>query len=149
MKKIILIIAALILISASAYVGWRLHIRGTDINGITTMPKRNTVYINAYPNKDFTAGEGYLTVSNGKHIHVKYAFESGSFDLVFRLYSEGVENASIGTTELDNLPVSGDVFGKLGISGKGTLDFEAAPGNYSIYYEPHNAVGRATITEEK
>jgi hypothetical protein len=145
MKKIVLIIAALVLISGSAYVAWRLYIRGTDINGITTNFSRNTVYINGYPGKVFGDGFGYLTVDEGKHIHVEYAFESGSIDLLFH-HSVEAEMLLVQISEQGSIPDSGDVFGKIRLSGKGALDYEAAPGQYVLYCGGHDAVGSARVT---
>ena len=146
MKKIILIVAVLVLISASAYVYWRTTNRLTDTIGVTTVYEKNTVYMNSKPGKDFYAGSGELTVSDGKSIHVEYALESGSFDLAFRLYREGSEGLDIQSAKLDNLPESGDLFGKSGVSGKGTVDFKVASGKYTVYFKSHSAIGSATAT---
>ena len=44
------------------------------------------------------------------------------------------------------LPDSEDIFGKSGISGKGSLDFEAESGEYTVYFNQHAAVGTAKVT---
>lgn len=69
-KSMILTVASLVLIAAVAYICVRLNNRLTDINGVTTVYERNTVYMNSKPGTDFYAGSGELTVSEGKHIHV-------------------------------------------------------------------------------
>lgn len=146
-KSIVLIAAALVLVAAIAYTGMRIINRRTDINGVTTLYEKDTavrVIMNAKPGKEFYAGSGKLAVGDGKSIHVEYAIESGSFDLAFHKGSGGLD-AILGA-DLDNLPESGDVFGKSGISGKGSLDFEAVSGEYTVYFKPHGAVGTATVT---
>ncbi|MBO4335533.1 MAG: hypothetical protein J5846_06850 [Desulfovibrio sp.] len=146
MKKFVLIVAVLVLISAIAYVYLRNTNRRTDIIGVTTLYETNTVYMNSKPGKDFYAGSGELSVSGGKYIHVEYALESGNFDLAFRLYHEGREGLDVQKAELDKLPASGDLFGKSGVSGKGSLDFEVASGKYNVYFKSHGAIGSATVT---
>ena len=143
-KSIILIVAALVLIVAIAYVGMRFINRGTDINGVTTLVEKNTVIMNVRPGKDFAGGSGKLTVGEGKSIHVEYALDAGSFDLAFCKGSDAL--AAIRRANLSDLPNTGDLFGKSGVSGKGSLDFEAAPGKYTVYFEQHGAVGTANVT---
>ena len=146
-KKIVLLVSALVLIAAIAYVWLRLNNRWTDINGVTTVHERNTVYMNSKPGKDFYAGVGYLTVGENKRIHAEYDLESGSFDLAFRRYIEERTGLDVRSSAFDNLPDSGDVFGKSGISGQGSLNFDVAPGKYEVYFKSHNSIGSATVTE--
>lgn len=149
-KSIILIIATLLLIAAVAYIWLRLTNRWTDINGVTTVYERNTVYMNAKPDEDFySGGIGELTVSGDRHIHVEYSFDTGSFDVAFQIYVKGSKNLDMLSSVFDNLPNSGDVFGKSSVSGKGILDLEAAPGTYVVYFKSHGAVGSAIVTAEK
>ena len=143
-KNIALIIAALVLIAAAAYVGMRIVNRGTDIAGVTTLYEKNTVIMNSKTGKEFEAGSGELTVSEGKCIHVEYALDAGSVDLAF--YKGNDALAVIRRANLSDLPNSGDLFGKSGVSGKGSLDFEAASGKYTVYFEQHGAAGKATVT---
>lgn len=145
-KSIILIIAALVLIAAITCIWLRLNNRWTDINGVTTVSERNTVYMNSKPDKDFYGGSGELTVSDGRHIHVEYSLDAGSFDLAFHIYVKGNDNLDMLSSVFDNLPASGDVFGKNGVSGKGILDLEATPGTYTVYFKSHGAVGTAVVT---
>ena len=145
-KRIILLVVALVLIVAIAYIWLRLNNRRTDINGVTTVYERNTVYMNSKPGKDFYAGVGYLTVGEDKRIHTEYDLESGSFDLAFRIYVKGRVGLDVRSSAFDNLPNSGDVFGKSGVSGKGSLSFEVAPGEYEVYFKSHNTIGSATVT---
>ena len=145
-KSMILIIVALILIAAVAYIWVRLNNRWTDINGVTTVSERNAVYMNSKPGTDFYAGSGELTVSDSKHIHVEYSLDAGSFDLAFHVYVKGSNDLDVRSAELSNLPDSGDVFGKSGVSGKGSLNLEAVPGTYKVYFKSHGAVGSATVT---
>ena len=146
-KRIILLIVAIVLIVATAYVWLRLNNRWTDINGVTTVSERNTVYMNAKPGKDFYGGVGYLTVGENKRIHVEYDLESGNFDLAFRRYVEKRSTIDLRSSAFDNLPDSGEFFGKSGISGKGSLNFEVAPGEYEVYFKSHDSIGSATVTE--
>lgn len=145
-KSLILIIVTLVLIAAVAYIWVRLNNHWTDINGVTTVFERNTVYMNSKPGTDFYAGSGELTVSDGKHIHVEYALDAGSFDLAFRIYVKGSNALDVQSSVFDNLPDSGDVFGKSGVSGKGSLDLEVAPGMYIVYFKLHGTVGSAIVT---
>jgi hypothetical protein len=144
MKKIVLIVAAIVLVAAIAYVGMRFINRGTDINGVTTMAEKNTVIMNVKPGKDFAGGSGKLTVGDGKRIHVEYALNAGSFDLAFSKENNAL--AVLKSANLDNLTDAGDVFGKSGVSGKGNFDLEAAPGEYTLYFKPHDTNGTATVT---
>ena len=143
-KSIVLIVVALVLIAVGGYVGMRIRNRWTDIKGVTTLFEKNTVIMNSKTGKEFEAGSGELTVDEGKRIHVEYALDAGSFDLAFYKGSDAL--AVIRRSNLDDLPDSGDLFGKSGVSGKGDLDFGAAPGKYTVYFEQHGAVGSATVT---
>lgn len=143
-KSVVLFVVALVLIAAIAYVGMRLINRRTDIIGVTTLFEKNTVIMNSKTGKDFEAGSGELTVDEGKRIHVEYALDAGSFDLAFCKGSDAL--AAIRRANLSDLPNTGDLFGKSGVSGKGSLDFEAAPGKYTVYFEQHGAVGTANVT---
>ena len=143
-KRIILTVAAFVLIAIAAYVGLRLKNRWTDINGVTTVYERNTVYMNVRPGKDFAGGSGYITVEEGKRIHVEYAVETGKFDIAFYKGSNAL--SVIRNSDLDNLSSSGNVFGKSGISGKGSIDFEAEPGEYEVYFKSHDTIGSAIVT---
>lgn len=147
-KNIILIVVALIIIAAAGYVWWRINNRWTDLNGVTTVFQRNTVYMNSKPGEDSFAGSGQITVDKGKHIHVKYALDSGSFDLAFRAYISGRSELDFSSAVFDNLPDSGEVFGKNSVSGKGTLDFKVEAGTYEVYFKLNKTVGSATVTAE-
>lgn len=145
-KGIVLTIAVLVMIAAAACVLIRLNNRWTDIEGVTTLSGRNTVFMNLKPWTNFYLGTGQLIIDEGKHIHAEYALDSGTFDLAFRAYVKGRDNLDVKSPVFDNLQASGEVFGKSGVSGKGTLDLDAAPGVYEVYIKPHNAVGTATVT---
>ena len=143
-KIIILIIAALVLIAAGSYVAVRIINRGTDIIGVTTLEKKNTVIMNANADSDYGAGSGKLTVGEGERIHVEYALKAGGFDLAFCQGSNGLE--VIRSSDLQNLSDTGEVFGRSGVSGSGSLDFEAAPGEYTVYFNRNGAAGTAKVT---
>ena len=145
-KSIVLMIVLLIMIAAIVCAWIRFSSRWTDINGVTTVSERNTVYMNLKPGTDFYAGSGQLTVDEGKRIHVEYALDSGTFDLAFRVYAKGSDGLDVQSPVFDNLQDSGNVFGKSGVSGKSTLGFDAAPGVYEVYFKSHNAAGSATVT---
>ena len=110
------------------------------------MYERNTVYMNVRPGKDFYAGVGYLTVGEGKRIHAEYDIESGSFDLALRIYVRERSGLDVRSSVFDNLSDSGEVFGKSGVSGKGSLGFEVAPGEYEVYFKSHDTIGSAIVT---
>lgn len=143
-KKIVLTVTALVLIAIAIYAGMRIKNRWTDINGVTTVYERNTVYMNVRPGKDFAGGSGYITVKQGKSIHVEYAVDTGKFDIAFCKGSNAL--SVIQGSALDNLPNTGNVFGKSGVSGKGSIDFEAEPGEYTVFFNPHDTIGSATVT---
>lgn len=154
MKKIILIVAVPLMIAASAYAYW-LFVNSTyvywlfpnswrDSTGFIT--GRNTIYMNVPSGTGLFAGYGQLTIDEGKHIHAEYALDSGSFDLAFRVYIEGNDDLAVESPVFKNLQNSGEIFGKSGISGKGTLDFDVAPGTYEVHFRPHDVVGWAIVT---
>ena len=145
-KSILLIVVAIVFIAAIAYVWMRFNNRWTDINGFTTVYGRNTVYMNLKPGTNFYLGSGQLTINEGKHIYVEYALDSGTFDLAFRVYVKGSDGLAMKNPVFDNLPDSGEIFGKSGVSGKGTLDFDVAPGTYEVYFKTHSVIGSATVT---
>ena len=147
MKKIVLIVAVLLMIVASAYVYiinfhstflWHFTDSWRDSTGVITVSERNTVYMNL----------AQLTIDEGKHIHVEYAIDAGTLNLAFRTYVEGSDALRVNSPVFDDLQNSGEIFGKSGISGKGTLDFDAAPGTYEVYFRTHEVIGTATVTEK-
>ena len=71
------IVVAVLLVAAGIYTGIRLAKHGTDIIGVTTLPDRNTVIMNAKTGDEFVAGTGYLTVAEGEHIHLEYDLSAG------------------------------------------------------------------------
>jgi len=146
-RIIVLILAILVVIAAVIYVGVRLHNRGTDIIGVTTLENRNTIIMNSKSGQEFVAGSGKLTVGTNERIHVVYELDNGSFDLAFHKGSDGLDVFE--NSDLKNLSNTGDVFGKSGISGKGSLDLEVASGKYTVYFNQHGAVGSATVTTKK
>lgn len=146
-KGIILLGAALVAVAAIAYVGMRLARRGTDLIGVTTLAKKNTVILNAKTGEEFVSGSGKLTVAEGEGIHLEYALDSGSVDFAVNRGSNGL--AVFESADLANLPAAGEVFGKSGISGSGSLDLAAAPGEYTLYFRTHDAVGTAKATASK
>ena len=146
-KRIVLILVILVIIAAVIYGAVRLRNRGTDIIGVTTLENRNTIIMNSKTGQEFVSGSGTLTVSENERIHVEYALDTGSFDLAFHKGSDGLDVFE--NSDLDNLSDTGDVFGKSNISGKGSLDLEAASGEYTVYFNQHGAAGTATVTTEK
>ena len=147
-KSIILIVAAIVLIAAITYVWILRNNSWTENIGIGTVSGRNMVYMNLPQGTTFYAGYGQLTVSEGKHIHVEYALDSGSFDLAFRVYAKGNDRLAVQSPVFKNLQNSGEIFGKSGVSGKGTLDFDVVPDTYEVHFRPHDVVGSATVTEK-
>ena len=135
-KTVALIVLALIVV-AGAYIAVRMKNRGTDIIGVTTLYDRNTVIMNAKTGQEFVSGRGTLTVGEGERVHMEYDLSAGALDIAF---FEGGDNAPL---EED---MSGGLFGQEGVSGKGALDFDAAPGSYSVQIAVHDAVGRAVVT---
>lgn len=143
-KKIALTVVSVILIAIAVYAGMRMKNRWTDINGVTTVYERNSVYLNVRPGKDFAGGSGSITVRQGESIHVEYSIDTGQFDIAFCKGSNTL--SAIQSSNLDNLPKAGNVFGKSGVSGKGGIDFEAQPGEYTLFFKPHNTIGSATVS---
>ena len=102
--------------------------------------------MNSKTGKEFYAGSGKLNVGEGERIHMQYALDGGSFDLAFCKGGNALD--VISNSDLDNLSVSGDVFGKSRVSGKGSIYFEASPGEYTVYFKQHGAVGTVTVTAQ-
>ncbi|MBR0168485.1 MAG: hypothetical protein IJQ08_07415 [Synergistaceae bacterium] len=153
MKKIILIVAVIAasvyaywLFVNSTYVYWLFPNAWRDSTGIIT--GRNTIYMNVPLGTGLFTGYGQLTINEGGHIHAEYSLDSGSFDLAFRIYAEGNDELAVKSPVFKNLQNSGEIFGKSGISGKGTLDFDVAPGTYEVHFRPHDVVGWAIVTEK-
>lgn len=153
MKKILLIVAVL---AASAYAYW-LFVNSTYVywlfpdawrDSTGFIHGRNTIYMNLPSGTRSFFGQGQLTIDEGKHIHVEYALDAGNFDLAFRVYAEGNDDLAVESPVFKNLQNSGEIFGKSGISGKGTIDFDVAPGEYEVHFRPHDVVGWAIVTDK-
>lgn len=159
-KRVIVLVLVLLLVAVGGYGCYRLKIRGTDIIGVTTLPDKNTVIMNAKTGEEFEAGTGYITVADGEMLHLEHNLTAGSFDIAFRKDEDAFNlYESIGTTEnlsdtLQNLPTSEEMtgegsFGDSQITGSGSFEFDAEPGNYTVYITNHNAIGKATVTAIK
>ena len=158
-KTVALIVVLALVIAGAVYVAVRLKNRGTDIIGVTTLPDRNTVIMNSKTGKEFVSGTGNLSVGEGERIHVEYDLSAGEIDVSF-LKSDSTPYEDI-TAEnenledaLNNLPVAedfagGDAFGQDGVSGKGVLDFDAAPGLYMVDIAIHDAPDKVVVTAAK
>ena len=151
-KKIVVLVIALLLVVLGVYTGFRFARRGTDIIGVTTLNGKNTVILNAKTGDEFASGTGYLTVGEGERIHLEHNLSSGSLSVAFKS-GEGAAEA-LANLDLDNLPSAADMtgegaFGKEDISGKGSLDFEAEPGEYTVHFTNNSAVGTARVTAKK
>lgn len=140
---IILVLAACLIIAASGC-GTRISERHTDIIGVTTIPEKNTVIMNAKTDEEFVSGTGKITVGEGERIHVESSLETGSVDLALHA-GDGSLDVFTGA-DLENLPVEGDVFGISGLEGDGSFDLDAAEGEYSIYFALHDAAGNVTVS---
>ena len=125
-KPVILIVVLALVAAVACYVGVRLMNRGKDIIGVTTLEGQKQVIMNSQTGEEFTAGSGKLEVGEGEHIHLSYTLSGGSFDLALHKGEDG--NDVFTEADLENLSDSGDPFGKSGISGSGTLDFDAEQG---------------------
>jgi len=148
MKKTVLLIAAALVIAAGAcYVGVRLHNRGRDIIGVTTLNNNSSVIMNSRTGEEFVSGAGKLTVGEGEHIHLRYELSAGSFDLAFHKGEDGLD--VFDAANLEALPESGEVYGRSGVSGNGALDFPAEEGVYTVFFQMHGAIGTAELTAEK
>ena len=132
-------------VAAVGYAGLRISRRGTDLIGVTTLD--NTVIMNSKTGKEFVSGSGKLTLGEGERIHLKYSLDAGSFDFAVNSGSNGLD--IFDSTDLGSLSDEGEVFGRSGITGKGSLDFKAGPGEYTLFFNMHDAVGTATASPEK
>ena len=151
-KKTVLIVALVLAAAAVGYVGYRLAIRGTDIVGVTTLPDRNTVIVNGKTGDEFESGTGFLTVGEGQKLHVEYDVKSGSFDVAFRADEDAA--AAYEEMDVDNLPTAEEMtgegsFGTAELTGKSSLDFDAEPGDYTVYITNHGMVGNVKVTAVK
>ncbi|MBR3570758.1 MAG: hypothetical protein IKN96_08210 [Oscillibacter sp.] len=155
-KNIVIIGVAALVVVACAYVALRLRNRCTDIIGVTTLTDRNTVIMNSKTGAEFVSGEGQLAVGEGERIRVEYDLSGGEIDISFKERGEGSASYEDITPEnvpdvLENLPTPEDMtgegaFGQDGITGKGSLYFDAAPGSYNVHIALHDAVGKAVVT---
>ena len=159
-KKTILTIVLALLVAAGIYTCFRLAKRGTDITGVTTLPDRNTVIMNAKTGDEFAAGTGYLTVAEGEHIHLEYDLSAGSIDVSFKPGEDALfgtlmsQDEPLTSEDLEDLPTAEDmtgegVFGQEDVTGKGSMDFDVAADTYTVYIVNNNAIGSATFTTKK
>lgn len=151
-KKVIIAIVALLVVALGVYAGYRLAVRGTDVIGVTSLSDRNTVIMNAKTGDEFVSGTGYLTVGKGEGLHLEYDLSSGSIDVAFR--ADDGYAAAAQSMDVEKLPETEELtgegaFGEQGLAGKGSLDFEAAEGTYTVHITNHSAIGKATVTAKK
>ncbi|MBQ9347767.1 MAG: hypothetical protein IJT94_10620 [Oscillibacter sp.] len=172
---VIIAAAAVVIVAVGIYAAVRLKNHMTDITGVTSLPSRNQVIMNSRRPGSFVGGEGRFTVGESGKIHVEYAVTEGSVDIAFHggsadldvFLSSDIENliadgqdlgadsvTGIGgagldvfqNADLENLSPDGEVFGASGVTGTGSLDFDAAPGETTVYFSLHDAVGTATVS---
>ena len=160
-KTVALVIVAALLVVGAAYIAVRLKNHGTDIIGVTTLTAKNTVIMNAKAGNEFVSGAGQLTVGEGERIHVEYNLKAGEIDVAFRAnegdfasYEDITPDNENLEEVLNSLPAPEDMagegsFGQDGVSGKGSLDFDAAPGAYAVRIAIHDAIGKAVVTAVK
>ena len=148
-KKTLLTILLIVLILAAGagYVAYRLAIRGTDIIGVTTLVERNVIIMNSKTGDEFTSGSGTITVGEGEHLHLEYNLDAGTLDIACNAGSGSLDIFQ--DADLGNLPSEGEVFGRSALEGKGSLDLKAAEGSYTVYFNPHSAIGRVTVSTAK
>ena len=139
----ILAVTALLVLSLSGC-GRLLSRDHTDIIGVTTLTEKNTVVMNSPTGDEFVSGSGKITIGEGERLHVEYALDKGSFDLAFHKGSDGLDVFK--SADLEALPMEGDVFGKSGVEGSGSLELEAPAGEYTVYFAIHDTVGSATVS---
>ena len=157
MKKKRIVIAVIILIlavAAAAYIVARILNRGTDIIGVTTLEKTNTVIMNSASGDEFVSGSGKITVAEGQSLQLEYKLSAGSFDIGFDPGTdpvlEAAENQELESMTGDPLEApAGYQIEKDGIEGSGKLTFEAQPGEYQVHFIMHGAVGNAKVTTGK
>ena len=144
MKKAILcLLLALTILSVLAACGSDM----TRNIGVTTIEDKRLVVMNAESGNEFVSGSGHITVAEGEHLHVTYDLSAGSFDLAFHA---GKTSLDVFTdVDFTALTTTGEVFGQSGVSGSGSFDLEAAPGDYTVYYNMHGAIGTSRVTAEK
>lgn len=151
-KKLLPVLVVLLaaLIAGGVYYWTRLSKSSTDIIGVTTLTKKNTVIMNSASGDEFVSGTGRITVGEGEHIHLTYKLKGGSFDIGF---APGADNTDEALKNLDmtELEAPGDApsayaMEKTGVEGNGEEDFEAESGEYTVYFTMHGAVGTASVT---
>ena len=141
MKKTVIILVMLIAVLLTASACGSRH---TDIIGVTTLTGDNKVVMNSASGDEFVSGSGNITLGEGEVLHLEYELTEGSFDLACHEGNVGLDVFE--TVDLSSLPLTGEVFGASEISGSGTLDLEAAPGDYTVFFTVHGAVGQAVLT---
>ena len=135
---------ALSLLIASALALTGCESRKKDITGVTTLTKENTVIMNSPTGDEFVNGSGKITVSEGETLHLTYDLTEGSMDLALNA-GDGTLDV-FETVDLENLGADGQVFGVSGITEKGELVIDAAPGEYTVFFNLHSAAGTATVS---
>ena len=144
--RFVILLLLVVLLLAGGYVFVRLEQRGTDIIGVTTLPEKNTVIMNSASGSEFVAGSGHITLQAGERLHLEYALDAGSFDILFLAGGDSLD--ALQAEDPLALPDAGDGFGESGVTGSGSLDFAAESGDYTVCFTLHGAVGRAVVTAE-
>lgn len=121
--------------------------RHKDITGVTTLTKENIVVMNSPTGEEFVSGSGTITVGQGEIVHLEYKLSEGSFDLALNAGDGSLDIFQ--STDLENLPSDGEVFGRSGVTGSGELDIEAPAGEYTVFFNMHGAAGSATVSAAK
>ena len=106
-KRLLLLVLTALLVISAAGCG-----HGTDIVGVTTLPKKNIVIMNSRTGTEFVTGSGTVTVKQGGHIHLEYALSTGSVDLAFHAGDGSLDVFE--HADLENLTLEGEVFNVLG-----------------------------------
>ena len=147
-KSIILIVAAALIVIAAVVA--RFCLRDTDVVGVTSYPNKNTVVLCCKSGSEFVNGSGSVTVGEGEYIHLEYALQSGSFDSALHAGDGSLDVfRDADMTKLPETAEDGGVFGTSGVSGKGGVDYEVAPGSYTVFFTIHDTVGKATVSVRK
>lgn len=147
-KPVFGLIAGIVVLAAiiAVFAAGKIFSYHKDITGVTTLASENKVVMNSSTAGAFVSGEGLIFVNDGEMLHLEYSLSEGSFDIAF--HADSVDLDVFKEADLENLTLDGEVFGASAISGRGSLDFAAAPGQYTVFYNMHETVGSATVGTE-
>lgn len=133
-KKATILAAILVLAALLSACGGQCAILSNDDNTVSLMAE----------NSGDSGGTGIISVAEGEQLHLEYDMKKGSFDLSI---GDGATDIDLSLEEIQNeLFNGGEIFSQSGLEGTGSLDIQAAPGEYTVAVMYHDATGEGTLS---